>query len=248
MVVAGCWDSLLIISFHCLLLPVDIRILPWYCVFWNYQFYTKWKMMKMKMVNLEHKKQNKSFWINLGRRIKEERKRAGLTQIKLMEAIGRSPNSYRVLGRWEKGSSKPEFSDMIKMAEVFECDFGYLIGEYDCRTGVATDIKAEIGLSEKAIQRLRVLKKGVINDYLYIISLLITEAEEIGGEYQEESTVLDEIVKYIGTIITDKTVCISTEYNSSWDIPGSDIEDLGLLQIQIKMKQLKAWCRGDDLA
>ena len=47
----------------------------------------------------------------------------------------------------------PQFEDMLKMCEVFDCELGYLLGEFDCKTREATDIQAKTGLSEKAIKK-----------------------------------------------------------------------------------------------
>lgn len=94
-------------------------------------------------------------WASIGKRIKREREEGGLTQSELMGKIGRSTESYRVLGRWEKGTARPQFSDMIELCKVFDCELGYLLCEYDCRTGRATDIQKETGMSESAIETLR---------------------------------------------------------------------------------------------
>lgn len=82
--------------------------------------------------------------------------------------------SRQTLARWEKGEGVgPSVTDLLRMCEVFRCDFGYLVGEYACRTREATDIHAATGLSEKAITRLEVLRLldddesiGLISDLL----------------------------------------------------------------------------------
>lgn len=199
------------------------------------------------MGNYEHISESKQFWIDVGARIRKERKLAGLNQSDLMAAMGRSPNSYRVLGDWENARVKPQFSDMAELCRVLGCELGYLLGEYDCKTRTATDIHAETGLSEKAIQRLRLLNEGAFKRYLDIISLLINEGEETGIMYSGETTVLNEIVSYLDTIITEETVRISSGHGNPWEVQSKDIEDLGLLRIQIELKRLKNWWRGDDI-
>lgn len=37
----------------------------------------------------------------------------------------------------------PQFEDMLKMCEVFDCELGYLLGEFNCKTREATDIQAK---------------------------------------------------------------------------------------------------------
>ena len=87
----------------------------------------------------------------VGEIIKREREAAKLSQSKLMGAVGRSPESYRLLGKWEKGIAEPLFSDMLALCNVFGCELAYLLGEQDCKTRAATDIHNETGLSEAAI-------------------------------------------------------------------------------------------------
>ncbi|MDL2318467.1 helix-turn-helix domain-containing protein [Eubacteriales bacterium OttesenSCG-928-A19] len=214
------------------------------------------------MVNLEHKINKEEFWINLGKRIKDERKRAGLTQEKLMKKLEGSSNSYRLLGRWEKGDARPQFYQMIKLAEIFDCDFGYLIGEYDCRTRVATDIHMETGLSEGAIRLLQKMKKKSQYKYLDTISLLIDQAEITRSKGPDDSTVLQEIIEYLYTTIDPDSVQVSAGFSNifedgdgndvviggieSWEVSAKDIEELGLLRIQFQLKQLKDWQRGSD--
>lgn len=104
-------------------------------------------------------------------RLKHERKNAQLTLESLAEIIH---TSRQTISLWEKGASSPSVHDLIKLCEVFECDFGYLVGEYDCRTRQATDIQAEIGLSEKAINKLLFMNTLDTSEELDIISSLMT--------------------------------------------------------------------------
>lgn len=41
------------------------------------------------------------------------------------------------------------------MCDLFNCELGYLLGEYNCKTRATTDIQAATGLSERAIDRLQ---------------------------------------------------------------------------------------------
>ena len=43
----------------------------------------------------------------------------------------------------------------MRLAEIYGCDIGYLLGEYDCKYRKNADINAETGLNEAAIERLR---------------------------------------------------------------------------------------------
>lgn len=85
----------------------------------------------------------------LGDKIQEERKRLGDS----LDAFAQKINITRqTLSRWEQGKGVgPSVTDLLRMCELFHCDFGYIVGEYTCRTKVATDISAKTGLSENAI-------------------------------------------------------------------------------------------------
>ena len=84
----------------------------------------------------------------IGGRILNERNRMGKTQDELCEAlnIGRTN-----LSRYENGLKVPELNIMLNMCNYFQCELGYLLGEFDRKTRVATDICAETGLSEEAV-------------------------------------------------------------------------------------------------
>ena len=88
-----------------------------------------------------------------GERIKKERKLLKLSQDDFVERYGREIgiSSRTTLYKWEKGEGELSVWTLLKLSGIFGCDFGYLIGEYDCRKREATDIKAKTGLSEMAI-------------------------------------------------------------------------------------------------
>ena len=88
-------------------------------------------------------------------RITEEREALGLTYEGL--AVRRNVNSNTITS-WERQDIKgryPPLEDLARMCDLFNCELGYLLGEYNCKTRAATDIQAETGLSERAIDRLR---------------------------------------------------------------------------------------------
>lgn len=88
-------------------------------------------------------------------RITEERKALGLTKEGLAERLNVNRNT---ITSWERQDIKgryPPLEDLARMCDLFNCELGYLLGEYNCKTRAATDIQAETGLSERAIDRLR---------------------------------------------------------------------------------------------
>lgn len=98
-------------------------------------------------------------WVQIGERIKQERKKAGLSQSELMQKIGRSAESRQLLTKWEKGTSKLELPDLLNLCKVFDCELGYLLCEYNFKTREVTNIQEATGLSEKAIERLMMYRK-----------------------------------------------------------------------------------------
>lgn len=122
----------------------------------------------------------------IGERIKQERKAAGLSQDELGERL---TYKRQTIAKWEKGESFPELRDMLQMCNLFGCELGYLLCEYDCKTREATDIQEVTGLSELAIKILRAFNERVdikspmifINSLLedpktiYIITLMVNE-------------------------------------------------------------------------
>lgn len=94
----------------------------------------------------------------IGRRIRDERKKAGYSrQEDFAEALGLSYSSRRTIGEWENGKKLPDMNDFFNMCKLFDCELGYLICEYDCKTRETADIHEETGLSTGAINKLRTI-------------------------------------------------------------------------------------------
>ena len=90
----------------------------------------------------------------LGERLKAARDEFGYSLAYIAEAC--HYQQYQTISKWEKGESHPSIQVLLRLCELYGCDLGYLVGEYDCKTRKAADIKAETGLSETVINRLRV--------------------------------------------------------------------------------------------
>jgi len=88
-------------------------------------------------------------------RIKIERKALNLSQDAFADALHVNRNTIIA---WEKGRRTPPLADMLHMCKLFDCELGYLLCEYDCKTRAATDIQEITGLSEKAILTLKKFK------------------------------------------------------------------------------------------
>ncbi len=92
-------------------------------------------------------------FIVLGARLKEARKAMGYSQEYVAEAC--QIQQYQTISKWESGNTTPSLEKLLLLCELYGCELGYFIGEYDCKTRKNTDIKAETGLSEAAINQLK---------------------------------------------------------------------------------------------
>lgn len=65
-------------------------------------------------------------------------------------------SSRQTLAKWESGRGSSDFSvyQILELCKIFECDPGYLLGEYSCRRRPITDICEETGLSETLVSTL----------------------------------------------------------------------------------------------
>ena len=103
----------------------------------------------------------------IGKRLKEERKKAGFkSHDSLSDYIGE--HNYRqfkrqTIAKWENGEELPPLDVLCTLCVPFNCELGYLLCEYDCKTRDNTDIQAALGLSETAINNLRFLSKDEID-------------------------------------------------------------------------------------
>lgn len=95
--------------------------------------------------------------INLGKRIAKERGRKGWTQSQLCEEMYFSSSSVSTIRNWEKGIKAPNLENIFKLSDLFGCDVGYLLGDYDTRTWEAADIFEATGINQAAVDFLRTL-------------------------------------------------------------------------------------------
>ena len=129
----------------------------------------------------------------IGKRIKDERRKKKLSQEKLAEAISSimaesDPDYYKgteqnTVSNWEKGVSPPPLPKLIALSEIFDCDIGYLLCDYDEPTRDLADVVEQTGLSGEAAKRLQqihdkgqygVMKDGYTLNMMDVLSELIT--------------------------------------------------------------------------
>lgn len=100
----------------------------------------------------------------MGRRIRAMRKAKKLTQVELLQALYLSTSSTGSVRKWETGEIMPELDTLARMADVFGCDIGYLLCDYnDVNRGIA-DICSSTGFSSYAAHVIQNLDLVVGND------------------------------------------------------------------------------------
>ena len=186
-------------------------------------------------------------------RIKAERNAADLSMENLAERINVTRNTIAAWERQEeeKGGRIPPLSDLLKMCDVFECELGYLLGEYDCKTRAATDIHAETGLNEEAIKLLKGVSQLCPSPILRTVNMVLTH---------NDFSVLDAIHNYLNYMIPTARVTIWSDGSSGessdedkstakmgQSFPREAIEDTLLISVQHRLKQLKEWMRSNKV-
>ena len=111
-------------------------------------------------------------WKKIGQRIEAERKFLNLSAEALANDIGITRQTLR---KWEEGKEcSIDIYALIKLANKFNCEVGYLLCEYDCKTKEITDTQKATGLSEQAITKLQRIKESNRSTaYCDILSLII---------------------------------------------------------------------------
>lgn len=97
----------------------------------------------------------------IGNIIRAERKKLGMTQDELGKKLF---VSGKQISNYEKGTPLPSLETLLTMADVFQCELGYLLGEESYKDGsrLNTLICDYLGLSKEAVESLRAATyKGV---------------------------------------------------------------------------------------
>lgn len=188
----------------------------------------------------------------IGERIRNNRKKLNLSQNDFCEELDKKgyPISRKTLSKIENGEFTGEnFSIklLLTLCEVFSCDTGHLLGEYNQTTKKEQIIQEEIHLSRKAISN---LKKNMNNSITPATSASIMDVfrTEIEQQMPENETFIHslnlilekypELIALIGRIMLHEELSINNDYISnvlqrprkSYDI------DKDLLNLVISLK------------
>ena len=88
--------------------------------------------------------------VKIADRIKQLRKKKGVSQSQLAEAIGVKNNT---VSTWERGTRKPDFAALQLLSNYFEVSYEYLLGSSDKEEARVKPSQGELdscALSEKA--------------------------------------------------------------------------------------------------
>lgn len=94
-------------------------------------------------------------WKAIGNRIREVRNEKGLTQAKICEELRVGRNT---VSEWENDKSKPQLEDLLGLCNLFNCELGYLLCEYDTPFKAHTDVAQQTQLSKKSVENIMDLK------------------------------------------------------------------------------------------
>lgn len=114
----------------------------------------------------------------IGERIRAERKALNLTQEELAGEVaaltGDEVIGQNTISDWERGISIPPLNRIFALSKLFQCDCGYLLGDYEEKTHNENYISEETGLSPESVRFLCSARKwGLGDEFTSVLDLLI---------------------------------------------------------------------------
>ena len=213
----------------------------------------------------------------IGRRIKKERKRLKISQIELAAKVSVLLNCGAVeaetvgqstVSNWEAGKVMPPIDKLACLAEILECDVGYLLCDYDDRKITTKWISEKTGLSAIATNRLRNMQKRVQTEQTgkWQGSLQEQELSAINTLLEHDYTILINIYQYLHsdynafcltainekgdeTDIFDKEVllCNNGYSNAGVRVPAANMPTIFLFKIQEELVKLHSLLQQEHL-
>jgi len=105
--------------------------------------------------------------------LRKLRTEKGDTVNHLATVLKKSDSAIRM---WETGKAKPDADTLIELSTYFSCNADYLLGLQDYKTLENEDIGNLLGLSDRAIENIRNIKKSITNTngaYLVVLNDLL---------------------------------------------------------------------------
>lgn len=100
----------------------------------------------------------KSRLTEIGERIASLREEKMWTQHKMAEKIGEILGNGEfhqgTISTWEKGKALPTVKYLLALSELFSCDIGYILCDYDAKRKDTSNVHAVTGLSNETVEML----------------------------------------------------------------------------------------------
>lgn len=128
---------------------------------------------KLQFLNIERNVLILINFTEVGNRIRDCREEIKYSQEQL--ALELEYASRQTIGKWENGDITANIDDFIKLCNIFNCDMGYLLGEFDTKRHIVADVQEVTGLSEAAIETLKTCNTEIlpmgddITDNLFVL-------------------------------------------------------------------------------
>ena len=174
----------------------------------------------------------------IGKNIKRERKKVKLSQEEFGELLGIARGR---VGKIESGEDKNfSISHLMRMSEIFGCDIGALLGEYESQSAAEEKLTELTGLSQSAVRVLRREKRGLFEtqkkyraDYGAVVDKLLTE--ESGRQllgHLSDYLFNDVKIKYKGAELSENLMLYNKTRKIEDPLKTLDIKTLLLSMIQ----------------
>lgn len=109
--------------------------------------------------------------------IKASRKKQGLSQEELANELYIS--ARQTIGKWEKGEDGGITLQQLRgLCSLFNCEIGYIVGDYDTKHKATADASEETGLSNASILSLSSNSKA--KPYIPLLDFLLSDSGETG--------------------------------------------------------------------
>lgn len=199
----------------------------------------------------------------IGQRISAERLAHKMGKKEFLRNLFMSESSDKTLRAWESGERIPDLTSLVRMAEIFQCDIGYLLCDYDERHRDTADIKKATGLSEFAIERLKSMWSRIQREHSagWVGTFDEKELKTINTLLECGLSVLDNIHDYLfvqydsfsllygerdDQEVFNKEVRLCNNYSSSGGIyiRAKQMQSVFLLEIQNDLMELRNLIQG----
>lgn len=152
---------------------------------------------------------------SIGKRIKKARENAGLSKASVARSL--DFDQYQTVYNWEEGKATPSIKTLLKLCDLFDCDLGYLVGEYSCPRMDLSVAHESLGLAPDALSILQGMNENGNQKELDLISEFITFTSNYPSYSNDKELLVyavSELVSYIG--IATETGAIEKGY--MWEI------------------------------